>query len=243
MGWANQTIDSTVSAQGWVENIKWALVTVDNSGFGFYWNLVALTLLVILILAYRDTRPQAHQNDTRPLPPVSLPKVEQPIPPALNREPREILRPASIAEKKPQMPDSSTLYSLASLLPPDIPASLTGPQATKLIAESKSISQYVHIKLCSTYEYMELARHLEDILRTAGFTFIIDEKRNECIFLAQPTHNSIVLRYCESESIRYAASVQLEASLNRAFEYRVKQSRFPEESNIDYFQIEIGGAP
>lgn len=45
MGWANQTINSTVAPPVWVENIKCALVAFDNTGFGFYWNLVMVAQL------------------------------------------------------------------------------------------------------------------------------------------------------------------------------------------------------
>jgi len=68
MGWANQTIDSTVASSEWVKTIKSALITFDNSGFGLYWNLVALTILIILLLAFRDTQRARHDAASNDLP-------------------------------------------------------------------------------------------------------------------------------------------------------------------------------
>jgi hypothetical protein len=70
MGWANQTIDSTVSSPAWIDSIKSALLWFDSTGLGFYWNLVALTFLAILLIAYTKTQqqpspdPQPPENET-----------------------------------------------------------------------------------------------------------------------------------------------------------------------------------
>jgi hypothetical protein len=183
------------------------------------------------------------ERGERPLPSTLAPSLEtQPlsVPP-----PKETLHPVNIVEKKPQTLDSSELELLGPRpSTPTIPSSLTGVQATKLITELKPYSQDIQLKLCSTHEHMEFAKQLADVFRAAGYTFIIDEARYESIFSVQSTHNKIIIRYCEkNSSIHRLSCLCLSLILIPTFGILIDTNKFPQESNIDYFQIEVGGAP
>lgn len=68
-GWANGHIDSVLAmlnSPEWAETVKRGLIAFDNHGFGFSGNLVALTVIGILLLAYRDVRRQHSPTATLP---------------------------------------------------------------------------------------------------------------------------------------------------------------------------------
>jgi hypothetical protein len=183
----------------------------------------------------RRVREQREQDqEKRPLP-SSLASSLETQPSSLSL-PKEIPQPVSIVEKKPQ----------ASLLSPSIPAHLTGPQATKLITNLRECSKDIQLKVCSTQEHIAFTKELVDAFRAAGYTFIIDEKRNESFFLAQSTHNKILIRYRENGPPSHSqACSNLFIKFTLVFTYKtvIATDPFPEESTTDYFQIEIGGAP
>jgi hypothetical protein len=141
---------------------------------------------------------------------------------------------------EPTLPDKPVL-----LLPP-LPATssllLTGAQATDLIEQFKRISGRIPIKIVSTLAYMELAKDLVKVFRTANYQFVINEKKNEEIFPAEKEHGTVVVRYWDNKDNPYDLTCNL-LFLILLLSLHAQEKKFPTESPINYFQIELGGEP
>jgi hypothetical protein len=148
---------------------------------------------------------------------------------------QELTIPPSPHFSEPEPPTSSRLTP--------IPSHLTVPQAMAIIDKSRRHSKEVQLKFYSTEKHMEFTKELVEIFRTAGFTLIIDEKRNEPFFLTRPTHNKIVIRFREDHSQSHLASSLLTRTLMGALGPVASYDPFPRESSSNYLQIEVGGAP
>jgi hypothetical protein len=71
MGWINATLDSLPPQSEWATTIRWALLTFDSIGLGFIGNLFVLTILILVIHAYFETRSQPFRASQ----PQELPSV------------------------------------------------------------------------------------------------------------------------------------------------------------------------
>ena len=122
------------------------------------------------------------------------------------------------------------------------PPNPTPAQVAEFIKNIQPHSRHIKIKIVSSQEYLEFAKLLASAFRAAGFTFEIDHQRAEDIFLAKTSHDKLIIRYAETDDLKHNRHYPLLA-YHCYFSSACQVKCFPKESTVDYFQIEIGGAP
>lgn len=116
---------------------------------------------------------------------------------------------------------------------------------SKLSETHKTMLEYgenVPIKIVSLHDHLEFARMLVEIFQTLGYTVLDDKESATYIFLAKTPHHLMKIRYRETPDRRYTQARSFIA-MSFEFSFPCLREDFPSESNIDHFQIELGGAP